>query len=121
MRFLIDESVSWRVARDLREAGHDCLHVDQAGLESSSDRVVFRAAIDDARHIITQDVDFQTLLLSSGRATPSVLLVRIRNGQARVQSEAILYIMPKIEADLQAGAVVVLFDDSFRVHRTRND
>ncbi|MBX3389073.1 MAG: DUF5615 family PIN-like protein [Phycisphaeraceae bacterium] len=121
MRFLVDESVSWRVARDLREAGHDCVHVDQSGLDRSSDRAIFDSAIGDARHIITQDIDFQTLLLSSGRATPSVLLLRLNSGRARAQFEAIQHVLPNIEADLIAGALIVLFDDRVRVHKTRKD
>lgn len=121
MRFLIDESVSWRVARDLREAGHDCVHVDQSGLDSSSDRAIFGAAVSDARHIMTQDIDFQTLLLSSGRATPSVLLLRLSSGKARSQFEAIQRVLPNIGADSNTGAVVVLFDDRVRVHKTRKD
>lgn len=55
MRLLIDESLSPRVARLLREAGHDAAHVVEVGLGNTDDPVIMDAAADDARIIVTAD------------------------------------------------------------------
>jgi len=118
MKFLVDESVSWRFARALREAGHDSVHVDQIGLSSSPDPAVFQAAIDGLMHIITQDIDFETLLLGSGRDVPSVVLLRLSNGRATAQAAAFLENLETFKPDLESGAIVVIEDERIRIHRT---
>jgi predicted nuclease of predicted toxin-antitoxin system len=58
MRLLIDENLSTRVARLLREAGHDAAHVTEVGLGNTDDAEILDAAADGARAIVTADTDF---------------------------------------------------------------
>ena len=61
MRLLVDENLS-RVARLLREDGHDAAHVIEVGLGNTDDPLILGAAADDARIIVTADTDFRALL-----------------------------------------------------------
>ena len=62
MKFLIDQAISWLVARDLANAGYDVLHVREIGLSQADDRTILNRAVDEHRVIVTQDTDFGTFL-----------------------------------------------------------
>ncbi len=88
MRLLLDEMISPRIARELRERGHDVQAVKRDRLELSgrSDRELIRLMADEERAIVTNDVaDYQPLhdrLLADGEQhagmifTPDVTMPR---------------------------------------------
>ncbi len=62
MRLLLDENISRRVARALREQGYDVQHVFELGLQGSSDPVVFHAGqVRQAAICTANRVDFELL------------------------------------------------------------
>ncbi len=78
MRFLIDEMFHPEVARQLRDAGHDGVHVGDVGLAGAEDvDIVARAAADD-RVVVTENaVDFVSLLdarTATGQRVPPVVI-----------------------------------------------
>ncbi len=71
MRLLLDEMISPRVARELREQGQDVQAVkERSELVGRSDRELVRQMVAERRAIVTNDVaDFQTIhdrLLAAG-------------------------------------------------------
>jgi predicted nuclease of predicted toxin-antitoxin system len=52
MRFLVDESLSWRVAEGLAEAGHEAIHVGDLKLLGAADLRVMEAAASTDRVLI---------------------------------------------------------------------
>jgi len=56
VKFLIDEMFPPHVARDLRELGHDAVHVTEVGLAATSDPVVAAFARTEHRAIVTENV-----------------------------------------------------------------
>lgn len=64
MRLLFDEMISPRIARELRENGHDVQAVkkDRPDLTSRSDRELVRQMATERRAIVTNDIaDFQAI------------------------------------------------------------
>ncbi len=64
MRLLLDEMISPRIARQLREAGHDVQAVkrDRPDLTSRGDRELVRQMAAERRVIVTNDIaDFQAI------------------------------------------------------------
>lgn len=76
MRLLLDENVSYRIARHLKAAGHEAVHVSEIGLTSTDDAVILSRARDEGMILVTADHGFVQLLFASGDAGPSVILVR---------------------------------------------
>lgn len=118
MRLLLDENLSPRLADLLRAAGHDIVHVRDLGLTSAPDERVMAVAANDRRVLVSADTDFGTLLARTGAAVPSVILLRRASGR-RASEQAVLLTdnLPAVEADLDAGAVVVLGEQAIRIRR----
>lgn len=117
MRFLVDQAVSWQVARDLTALGHDAVHTRDLALSQADDETILERARAEQRVIITQDTDFGGLLAMSGAAYPSVILIRMRDGRPAAQARALAENLPRLESDLQQGAVVVVQDEAIRIRR----
>jgi predicted nuclease of predicted toxin-antitoxin system len=61
VRFLIDESMSARVAELLVVAGHDAVYVGDLGLLGAPDTHVMVAARQSGRSVVSADTDFGEL------------------------------------------------------------
>jgi predicted nuclease of predicted toxin-antitoxin system len=117
VRFLIDESLSARVAGLLVDAGHDAVHVSDLGLLGASDTGVMAAAQRAGRCVVSVDTDFGELLAIGRHPGPSVVLLRRAPHRPDGQAKLLLDALDRVEADLEAGAVVVLGGGRARVRR----
>lgn len=116
MKLLLDANLSPRVARILKEAGHDAIHVADIGLLTATDPVILRAAAKAERVLLTADSDFGALLALGSLASPSVLLLRSADHlRPSEQAELIAANLPQIAEDLEKGAIVSLTRDRLRV------
>lgn len=119
MRFLVDQPISWRIARALNDAGHDAVHVRDLGMETASDEQIIDRAVGDKRVIVTQDADFGTLLVAAGRTSPSVAYFRLRTGDPNAQVSMLIDHLPMIAPHLERGAIVVIAEGAIRIRELR--
>ena len=117
MRFLVDNSLSPRMEDALNQAGHDAIHVRNIGMSAATDEVLFDSAADSQRIVVSQDSDFGTLLALRGQSAPSVILFRMRAKSVEATISPLLSNLARIEADLNAGAIVVFEDTRIRIRR----
>lgn len=117
MRFLVDNSLSPKLAEGLRLAGHSAVHVRELGISGADDDTIFEAAAHDDQMILAADTDFATILANRRAAKPSVVLFRCRKKSASVLLPMLLRNLEQVRADLEAGAVVVFDDARLRIRR----
>ena len=117
MRFLVDNSLSPRMARRLAEEGHDAVHVRDRGMAAASDDIVFDEAVREDRVILAQDADFGTILALRGDRRPSIVNFRCRLKSVETLTPLLLRTLPVVQADLEAGCLVVVEDSRIRVRR----
>lgn len=118
MKFLVDEALSPRLAEILNESGQEAVHVHVLGLTSAPDPVVFRAAAEQGRVLVTADTDFGGLAYFAQASQPSIVLFRGEVSR-RVDNQALMLVenLEQVTADLLAGAIVVFGDNRVRVRR----
>lgn len=116
MRFLIDNALSPDVARLLRDAGHDAVHVRDYGLHAAEDPVILERAGIEERVVVSADSDFAMLLALSRRSKPSFILFREADIiRAQDYASRILESLPLLESELDAGCVVTFRRGRIRV------
>jgi len=116
MRFLVDNQLSPRVAEGLTSAGHDAVHVREHDLQAAKDATIFDHATHESRVIISADTDFSRLLAQRQTVQPSVILFRwplLRRAEDQVS--VILANLPKVQAELEQGCIVVIEETRVRV------
>ena len=63
-------------ARWLVTLGHDAVHASAVGLDRSADSEILRRARQEARTVVTADLDYPRLLALGGAEGPSLILFR---------------------------------------------
>jgi predicted nuclease of predicted toxin-antitoxin system len=116
VRLLLDANLSPEVARRLKVAGHDAIHVVEIGLVTASDPVIMQAAAEADRVLLTADSDFAAMLALGGAQAPSVVLMRSADHMRPAEQAALLVInLPTVEEELAGGAIVSLTRRHLRV------
>jgi predicted nuclease of predicted toxin-antitoxin system len=115
LKFLVDESISARVAQLLRTEGRDAVHVSELDLLGAADTEVMQAAAEAERVVVSADTDFGELRALGRHPGPSLVLLRRSPHRPERQTEIILASLAEIEESLTVGAVVTLTPDRARI------
>ena len=117
MRVLVDMNLSPRWAAFLRERGFEAEHWNTLGAANAEDEVLFRHAIAGKWVILTNDLDFGTILAHARSDKPSV--VQMRTGDLRPEAcgDSLVRALRQCEAELASGVIVTLLPGKARVRK----
>lgn len=115
MKLLLDIPFARSTAGFLRSCGHDVIHVIDRLSASSSDRAIVELASTESRVILCFDLDFGMLVATARAAAPSVLTFRTTRRGAQFVEKTLAEILPRVENDLERGALVTIDDHSVRI------
>ena len=115
MKFLVDESVSYLVARGLRQAHQDAQAAVELGVGGAEDTdVLFQARV-EGRVLVTANAGFSRHFTLWRWSSPSVILLRPVTRKPEALVTVLLAHLPQIERPLEDGAIVTLDQDAVRV------
>lgn len=117
LRFLVDMNLSPRIVTALRQEGWDILRVSQVLPMDSEDSEILKFARQQNRVIITQDLDFSSLLALGGYEKPSLVTFHLSIPDPEIITRKLLELLPHIEEGLLKGCAVVIDDRRVRVRR----
>jgi len=118
VKLLVDMMLSTRVAEELRNAGHDAVHVREYGLQRALDEEILARAALEQRTLLSADMDFGFLLASRRDPWPSVVLLRrLAFHRAELVVALLLANLPQLTEALEQGSLVVLEENRIRVRQ----
>jgi predicted nuclease of predicted toxin-antitoxin system len=117
VKFIVDMPLPPALARWLANQGHDAVHASSVGLDRSTDTDILMRARQEARIVITADLDYPRLLALTRAEGPSLILFRggdWSEPDVTARMQQILRVMS--ESEITQNIVVV---DHTRVRRRR--
>ena len=115
MKFLADMGISPCVVEELRQKGHDAVHLAEQGLNRMVDGDILQKARAEERVLLTHDLDFGELLAASGGKLPSVIIFRLKDMRAPNVSKHLFSIIKGQSEALNQGAVLSVTEQRVRI------
>ena len=78
MKLLLDQNLSWRLARAFQDFFPDSVHVREIGLDRATDEEVWQYACDKGFAILSKDADFEQRSFLRGHP-PKCIWLRVGN------------------------------------------
>ncbi len=117
MRLLADLHIAPRTVEFLRTLGHDVCRVTDLLPANASDEAIVERAAQERRTILTQDLDFSSIIALSGRPVPSLLSLRLTSSKVELVNSVLQRMLPILESDLEQGSIVTVEDQRIRLRR----
>lgn len=117
MRFLEDMGLAQSTVAVLSQMGHDAIHLTPSGLQRLTDSKNVEKSLQEKRIILTHDLNFGRIVALSQHRLPSVVTFRLADMRPVRVNTRLLEVLEHISDDLEAGALVTVFEGNFRVHR----
>jgi predicted nuclease of predicted toxin-antitoxin system len=106
MRFLIDMNLSPGWVPFLKAAGFEATHWSAVGAADASDRTLMQWAAAHDHVVVTNDLDFSTILAATQRQKPSVIQIRADLLTPTAIGGAVLRAIAQTGPELAEGALV---------------
>ncbi len=120
MRIKLDENLPSDLVAALRQLGHDVESVPQENLAGAPDHVVWQAAQNEERFLITQDLDFSHNLHINPIDHHGVLLLRLTTPTRRRLIQRVEAIFASEVVSQWRGCLVVATDRKIRIRAPRS-
>ncbi|MBI2918984.1 MAG: DUF5615 family PIN-like protein [Chloroflexi bacterium] len=117
LRLLADMNLSPKTVAALRSKGMDILRVSELLPVTAPDDEVLALARQEARTLITQDLDFSSLVALGGHTRPSLITLRLSSSDPETATRRLLAALPELEEDLRRGCAVTVDDATVRIRK----
>jgi predicted nuclease of predicted toxin-antitoxin system len=117
MRIKLDENLPMALADALRTHGHDVDTVADEALTGERDKVVWQAAQQAGRFLITQDLDFSDLRSFAPGSHAGILLIRLARPGRQALFARVSSLFESEDVTSWQGCFVVASDRKLRVRR----
>lgn len=115
VRIVVDMNLSEEWVPLLTQAGWPALHWSEVGDPRAEDTTIMSWALAEGRVVFTHDLDFGTALALTHAGGPSVIQVRGRRVLPEQMGPVVLAALTRYDAELSAGALVVVDEIRSRV------
>lgn len=117
LRYLADMNVSPETIEALKRDGYEIVRVSDLLPASAPDRDILLLARENQMVVITQDLDFSTLLALGGQSRPSLITLRLVDTNPQVVAQRLRQVLPQIEDYLSEGGAVTVEDSRIRLRK----
>lgn len=117
MKLLADLRISPSTVEFLRALGHDVARISEVMAPDAADQAVVAEADKIHRVILTQDLDFSSIIALGGLEHPSIITLRLASSRIEHVNAVLEKALPAVESDLAAGAMATVEDARIRLRR----
>jgi len=117
IQLLADMNISPQTVTFLQQQGWDMIRVSEVLSATASDSEILEFARREERVIVTQDLDFSTLLALSGYNQPSLITLRLLASDPDTVNQKLIEVLPTIKQELEEGCAVTMEDTVVRIRR----
>ena len=117
LRFIADMNLSPLTVNDLRRDGWEIGRVSDFLAVDATDTEILAWTRSQDSVLITQDLDFSTLLALGGFSHPSLITLRLSNTDPGVVTSCLRRIIAQVEQALREGSAVTVDDTNVRIRR----
>jgi predicted nuclease of predicted toxin-antitoxin system len=114
MKLLADLHISPRTVLFLRSLGHDAVRVNEIMPSNSSDFQIVEHAKIEERTILTQDLDFSSIIVFSGKIKPSLISLRLHSSRIEFVNKRLSRCLHLIESDIESGSIITIENHTIR-------
>ena len=107
MKLLVDNQLPLALARFLAAEGFDSQHVQDIGMDTTDDRVIWEYAKTNGMAIVTKDEDFPLMADRQGSIPPQLVWVRLGNCRKAALLQAFTAVLPDLRTLLDEGGSVI--------------
>jgi predicted nuclease of predicted toxin-antitoxin system len=115
--FLADIHISPLTVQPLKQAGYDTIRITDSLPNTATDREILEFARLIERIIITQDLDFSTLIALNNYGQPSLITLRLSSANPNLISQKLLEIIPQFPNELKEGIALTITNRSIRIRK----
>lgn len=115
-RFLANMNISPKTVAASRREGWDIICVSDLLPMNATDQEILERSRLENRVVVTQNLDFSTLLALGGHHRPSVLTLRLSASDPEAITRRLKEVVFQLEQELGQGSAVTVEDVVVRVH-----
>ena len=114
MRIIADVHISPRTIDFLNTLGHDVIATDSVLSADAPDEDIVELAASQGRAILTQDLGFSAIIVSSGSTMPSLVSLRLSQPLVDNVNQRLEQVLPILEEDVAVGVMATVEDERVR-------
>ncbi len=108
MKLLLDMNLSPSWVQFLANAKIEAVHWSTIGVHSATDAEIFQHAASHGLIIVTNDLDFGSILAHTHQTGPSVVQVRTQDPTPNAVGTLVLQALTQFQMELKAGAILTI-------------
>jgi predicted nuclease of predicted toxin-antitoxin system len=121
MKFLADMGISPVTVAWLNRHGHDAKHLFEERLHRLTDREIFEKAQNENRIVLTTDLDFGEIALSTSSSKLSIIIFRQQDRTPSSINKHLGNVITTAKAELERGAIIIVQEGRFRIRYLSKD
>ncbi len=115
MVILADAPISLRTVQFLRQHGFECYHITEFQMADATDEEIVNFAKENGYTILTEDLDFGSIIAYTKDIEPSVIILRVGNYSTDQINALLINVLPKIKEF--KNSIIVIGRKRVRIRR----
>jgi len=117
IHFLADMNISPQTVKSIRYCDYSIVRVSEILPANSTDLQILSRARQEHLVVITQDLDFSTLVALGGQIVPSLITIRMSDSSPEKVTERLLQVLSEIKEIIPLGYSIIITDTHHRLRK----